>query len=91
MADYYWITEQVDGNPADREADIVDVVEHAGRKAAEAYATGRADMRVALVREAWSGEREWAYLRDGKLPEHFENAFGNEGSKVPARFIRHDR
>ena len=27
------------------------------------------------------GERQWAYVKDGKLPSHFDG-----GAKVPARF-----
>lgn len=32
-------------------------------------------------------DRLWAYVKDGKLPEYFSNAEGNEvGYKVPKRF-----
>jgi len=30
--------------------------------------------------------RSWAYLVDGALPEHFEDALGNPTAKVPRRF-----
>ncbi|HQR98142.1 MULTISPECIES: hypothetical protein [unclassified Polaromonas] len=38
-----------------------------------------------LVRDDDNG-RSWAYLIDGKLPTHFEDAYQNPVAKVPARF-----
>lgn len=43
--------------------------------------------RAVLVRDDDKG-RSWAYLEDGELPEYFENAYGEEAAKVPAKFIR---
>ena len=31
-------------------------------------------------------ERSWAYVKDGKLPEHFEDSGGRPMAKVPKRF-----
>lgn len=39
-----------------------------------------------LVRDDDAG-RAWAYLVDGKLPTHFENANGAPVAKVPKRFV----
>lgn len=41
--------------------------------------------RIVLVRDDDKG-RAWAYMEDGKLPEHFEDAHGVEIAKVPKRF-----
>lgn len=47
--------------------------------------------RLVLVRDVWNEfdgvvEREWAYVVDNNLPEHFSDAFQREGAKVPQRF-----
>ena len=41
--------------------------------------------RIVLVRDDEKG-RSWAYLEDGKLPEHFLDAYSNETAKVPKQF-----
>jgi hypothetical protein len=45
---------------------------------------------LVLVRDRWDEggltERWWAYVEDGKLPERFADAYGNEGPSVPKRF-----
>lgn len=45
---------------------------------------------LVLVRDTWDEGgltgRWWAYVEDRKLPEHFVDAFGNEGPRVPKRF-----
>lgn len=33
-------------------------------------------------------DRAWAYMAEGKLPQHFEDAYGSCVSKVPTRFVR---
>jgi hypothetical protein len=48
------------------------------------------EWRIVLVRDnddAQKGQRSWAYLEDGVLPESFEDAFGQPTAKVPARFV----
>ncbi len=40
---------------------------------------------LVLVRDDPHG-RSWAYVEDGKLPEYFVDAFGNQTAKVPQRF-----
>ena len=52
---------------------------------------GKSDL--GLVRDFWYDDgtlvsREWAYVKDGKLPEYFGDGLGNDagGSKVPQRF-----
>lgn len=41
--------------------------------------------RIVLVRDDDKG-RSWAYLEDGELPSHFEDAYGVKVAKVPGRF-----
>jgi hypothetical protein len=41
--------------------------------------------RIVLVRD--DDYRSWAYVAAGKLPTHFEDAYGNVCTKVPQRFI----
>jgi hypothetical protein len=41
--------------------------------------------RIVLVRDDDKG-RSWAYLEDGELPSHFEDAYGVKVAKVPERF-----
>jgi len=42
---------------------------------------------LVLVRDVVSDngveDREWAYVQDGKLPTHFQDAYGKHGTKVP--------
>jgi hypothetical protein len=40
---------------------------------------------IVLVRDDDDG-RSWAYIEDGKLPSHFEDAGGTAVAKVPQRF-----
>lgn len=45
--------------------------------------------RIVLIRDddnARTGCRAWAYLKDGRLPEYFEDASGVEIARVPKRF-----
>lgn len=43
---------------------------------------------IVIVRDAANGDRTWAYVTDGKLPERFEDAYQTPCTKVPARFHR---
>lgn len=52
----------------------------------------RIGFRLVLVRNVIDNfggleERSWAYVEDGKLPEHFLDAFDKQTAKVPLRFI----
>ena len=40
---------------------------------------------IVLVRDD-DNQRSWAYLEDGKLPTHFEDAYQNQYAKVPQCF-----
>ena len=40
---------------------------------------------VVLIRDDLH-TRSWAYMEDGKLPLHFEDAYQNATAKVPQRF-----
>lgn len=41
--------------------------------------------KIVLVRDDDEG-RSWAYMENGKLPEYFEDAYGQPHAKVPKRF-----
>lgn len=41
--------------------------------------------KIVLVRDA-DACRAWAYMENGKLPEYFEDAYGQPRAKVPKRF-----
>lgn len=86
---YEWDVESLEGE---------DVLDHDHRDTfAEAIAAEkisqnfRETTRICLVRDIWDydhglQERTWAYLEDGKLPEHFEDSGGRMSSRVPQRF-----
>lgn len=40
---------------------------------------------IVLVRDD-DNMRSWAYMEDGKIPEHFRDAYDNDYAKVPQRF-----
>lgn len=42
---------------------------------------------IVLVRDD-DDRRAWAYVEDGKLPEWFHDADGNDYAKVPQRFVQ---
>jgi hypothetical protein len=84
---YEWCVEVVDGY-----GDIVDnyfadslaqAIEWAGDD--DEY-----EHQICLVRteDTFNGDRAWAYLTDGRLPEYFADAFGHDTTKVPQRFHR---
>ena len=45
----------------------------------------RHQWEIVLVCDDDNG-RSWAYVKEGKLPEYFEDAYGGEPRKVPQRF-----
>ena len=84
---YEWIVETLDEH-----GDIEDVCQwdnFAEALKAQKGTGGRSDL--VLVRDVWQDDgnlvcREWAYIKDGKLPEHF--GVGQSGTPVPKRFHR---
>ena len=45
--------------------------------------------RLVLVRDSYTDyglDRSWAYVEDGKLPSHFEDAYGQKIRRIPKRF-----
>lgn len=56
------------------------------------YGDPRIDVRLVLVRQTVDkygsvSEWAWAYVKDGKLPEFFSDAFDRQITKVPKKFI----
>lgn len=88
-----WLLEVLED--AEPDADIAEV-HHCGsyaeaKDAAENFYTGQ-PIVIGLVRDVGNDEeglvdRQWAYLKDGKLPERFDWGGGEDGgAKVPARY-----
>lgn len=88
---YEWDVEEVD--------ECGDVVEHNHFKTySEAFkcfnklvsdAEYGMSYEIVLVRNS-DKERSWAYIEDGILPTHFEDAYGIQTAKVPSRFFKRD-
>lgn len=47
---------------------------------------GTGKYRLVLVRDDDEGNRSWAYVEAGNLPEWFKDAYDNETTKVPVRY-----
>ena len=85
---YEWCVEVVD-----QHGDIVDNYFAASLAQAIEWAgddDGEYEYQICLVRteDTFNGDRAWAYLTDGRLPEYFADAFGHDTTKVPQRFHR---
>jgi hypothetical protein len=86
-----WLVEElVDGS---EDADIQDVCHFNSYAEAKAWAAQEDFARIGLVRDRGNDTdglicRSWAYIEDGNLPTHFENANGAEIAKVPAKYHR---
>lgn len=87
---YEWDVEEVDEH--DDVQDHYHTDSYASAKAIHAAVPGEGTnmtSRIVLIRDddnTRTGQRAWAYLEDGKLPEYFEDAHGVEVAKVPKRF-----
>lgn len=95
MTCYEWVIE-----PLDEYGDIIEVWQRDtfAEAVRDAKQYTHADVKrvaIALTR-CWSRDwdmhglenRQYAYLEDGKLPEHFEAEGGGKGAKVPEKFRR---
>lgn len=89
---YEWDVETVaDGNSDSVEdGEVLNHTFCASLKEAAALASTFPDAgyryEIVLVRD--DDRRAWAYLEDGKLPQFFSDANGDDYSKVPARFVK---
>jgi hypothetical protein len=85
---YEWDVELIDVHPGG-EDDVIDHFHQASyagcmKQAAEPLDGGE-HWAIVLVCDDDKG-RAWAYLTDGKLPTHFEDALGGATRNVPQRF-----
>lgn len=86
--EYEWAVEETD--PATE--NIEDVNHYPLPEIARRYPNFKLpeNFAVCLVRDDWrrrgDAPRSWAYLKDGKLPEYFVDAYDNQTVKVPQRF-----
>jgi hypothetical protein len=77
-----WLLEEVDGD------EIVNVHHAESYAQAVSWQENDTEYNVGLVRDLPRGGRSWAYIEDGKLPEYFTDAYGEETAKVPAKYHR---
>lgn len=84
---YEWDVESVDTETGD----VTDHNHFDSYAEAVEFADGEPDdgeeYKVVLVRDDDNG-RSWAYVEDGKLPGHFEDAYCRNVAKVPQKFVR---
>ena len=84
LVSYEWVIETVDTESED----ILDVNHTNTYSEALTDAAGRPDKgcfyRIGLVRDDDDG-RSWAYVEDGVLPSHFEDAMNCPVAKVPQK------
>lgn len=75
---YEWIEEEL------KDGEIVDVMHLDGAP----VISDDDDTDWALVCDDWEKDvKSWAYVKNGKLPEFFLNAFNDPVKKVPTRYI----
>lgn len=79
---YEWDLETVDGHG--------DIEDHSHSDLLAPLWKWREGKNLVLVKDVFYDgsleERSWAYVKDGKLPENFSDAYGRNFGKVPARF-----
>ena len=80
---YEWDYETID--------EFGDVLDHNHADKLSSYEPSEITNDLVLVRDTVDEldiikDREWAYVKDGKLPEFFKDAMGNNGARVPKRF-----
>ena len=80
---YEWVAEELD-----ERGDIIDPMFGNSLKEVMGYIEPAVNVNFALVREEGNNEdglqvREYAYIKQGKLPEEFD-----DGYKVPKRFFK---
>lgn len=85
---YEWTVEFIDEHGDIVDSEFWDTYEQA---MSHAIPDAGCTVDIGVVRDRSTDEegqvcRSWAYLEDGKLPEYFENAYGRQIAKVPAKF-----
>ena len=82
MKEYEWDIETLD--------EFGDIEDHEHSEKLRPYHFNlEPNQQLVLVCDHWQGGwmyRSWAYVVDGELPEHFEDAYQNAEGKVPQRF-----
>ena len=79
---YEWCVEVVNGY-----GDIVDNYFSDSLEEALEW-VGDDETQICLVRTAGTGDRTWAYLTGGMLPDYFYDSNGHDTTRVPLRFHR---
>ena len=81
---YEWTVDHINSDEDIEDADFSDTVEGLRPHTWEGDPLYSVDYGV--VRDQEDGTRTWAYVRKGKLQEHFHDAMGEPQTKVPQRF-----
>lgn len=90
---YEWLVEEL----VEVDGDIQDVNHHSDARSMLVEVKGleaeAKPVSYGIVRDRFNAYgdlecRSWAYVVDGELPTHFEDAGGAEVAKVPAKFVR---
>lgn len=91
MIRYEWVIETIDEHEDIIDVDHANIFAQANKKADLSRAEGKT-IEVALVRDRINDvdedldDRQWAYLKDGKLPERFDG-----GAAVPKKYAQEVR
>lgn len=87
MATHYeWVIEELDRPDGEEDCEITDV-NHADTYAeALKFGAGLTHFRIGLVRDRDDDNRAWAYVEEGVLATHCEDAFGRRMAEVPKKF-----
>lgn len=83
---YEWTAEHVNADGDVEDLDFWDSVDELPTEAQDGCTLEIGVVRYRYADDGDLLETAWAYVDDGKLPEHFEDAHGAAVAKVPARF-----
>lgn len=92
MIAYEWTIEEIDEHGDIVDNDFRDDYASAASVAASMRLSGT-KVEIGLVRNSINDrdenieDRQWAYLKDGKLPDRFQTSGGRDGAKVPKKYF----
>lgn len=83
--EYEWVIESLEGPDTDDGVEILDVTHADTYAEALKFAAQFKHSRIGLARDT-DDDRAWAYVENGELASHCEDAFGRQVAPVPKRF-----
>lgn len=86
---YEWTVEIIE-DPSDEDSDILDTIAFDNLENALNFMRDDPAARLVLVRNVGNDldgltDRLWAYVKDGKLPEYFEDGGAETAVRVPGK------